>query len=609
MLNNELAKYLKSLDRVQKAPLTLYGEYAIADKIAEILESSGRERTKQDIAEQVAFDFKADYPNNNSGWGTYYGPKLALGDKEGYMTEYPSIQGIDRERLEYWSRRAMESSSPILSSRYADLVIDLSQKILGEQADICLFQKVIDSNINICKELLDSPLGCKRKIKRALDLSIQTNDKNRISRTKKAIIDLGRSVSEDDDKPGLWGFTFKWLILDFSKHVELTNEEKNGLIKEMEERLKRVEKNPWLAESAAPLLAEHYKKEKDQKNLMRVLGILENSLKTDERLKSDALLKSSAYRRIHEMYSKYASGFAEAEKASKRLSQEIGQLDLDWNKSLKTVSTEVNIKNEDIEKYLEGIFGENDEQQLEEVMANIAIFHLPQKETMRAYLDNASREHPLMFLISQSVISADGTQIAKLSGLDKDYDSYFQYHASQYITLSSIYLYPAVDKLQKRFSKEEVLEYFRKAVLFENEYQEYLDRAISAYWDKDYLVASHLFNSLIESSIRELVKICGGAVLALDRKLNGYKSVSLSTLLKNNTIFENVFSKDSDNILFYFRLVLTERLGMNLRNDWAHGLGKKKFLGWHASVRLFHILILLSLVRKGVSSKKHNSSR
>ena len=155
-----------------------------------------------------------------------------------------------------------------------------------------------------------------------------------------------------------------------------------------------------------------------------------------------------------------------------------------------------------------------------------------------------------------------------------------------------------MDELRKQFSKEKILEYFEKAVVFENENQEYLKRAISAYWDEDYLVSSHLFNPLIESGIRELVKICGGLVLVPDEKLNGYKNVLLGGLLKNDQIFENVFSKSGHNVLFYFRLVLTEKLGMNLRNDFAHGLGKKKFFGRDAADRLFHVLIWLSVVRK-----------
>lgn len=598
MLIGEVKKYLESLEEDQKAPLSFHGEHDIAQKIKDILKKDEKyEPTKEDIAEQMAFDFMADYPNDNSGWKTYHGPMFVLPNDKGQMVEYPSIRRVDQEMLEYWTKRAKESKNPILSSRYADLVVDFSLKVLSKNADIYLFQIVIDSNIAICEKTLADPLDCKTKIKRALILAIQTNDQKRISKTKNTIIKLEKDIAIDD-KPGLWGFAFKWLILDFSKKVILEDKEKNEIIKEIEERLKREEKNPWLAENAVSLLAEYYAKEKDEKNLMRVLGILENSLKTNERSNSDALLKTHAYEQIHEIYRKYASSFAEAEKANKRLSQEIGQLDLDWNKSLKEISVETKIKNEDIENYLKGIFGENNDEKLEMVMAKIAVSHLPRKDAVKKQLDDISSKHPIQFLCTKQIISDDGVPIAKLSTLDEDYDNHFQSYALQYMQFGSFFLSLTMDELKKQFSKETILEYFEKAVVFENENQEYLKRAISAYWDENYLVASHLFNPLIESGIRELIKICGGLVLVPDEKLNGYKNVLLGGLLKNDQIFENVFSKSGHNVLFYFRLVLTEKLGMNLRNDFAHGLGKKKFFGRDASDRLFHILIWLSVVRK-----------
>lgn len=598
MLNSEVKKYLESLEQDQKAPLTFHGEHEIAQKIKDILKKDERyEPTKEDIAEQMAFDFMSDYPNDNSGWDTYHGPMFVLPNDKGQMVEYPSIRRVNQEMLEYWTKRAKESKNPILSSRYADLVVDFSLKVLSKKADIDLFQIVIDSNNIICEKSLADPLDCKTKIKRALILAIQTNDQKRISKTKNTIIKLEKDIAVDD-KPGLWGFAFKWLILDFSKKVALEDAEKKGLLKEIEERLKREEKNPWLAENAVSLLAEYYAREKDEENLMRVLGILENSLKTDERSNSDALLKTHAYEQIHEIYRKYASGFVEAEKANKRLSQEIGQLDLDWNKSLKEISVETKIKNEDIENYLKGIFGEKKDEKLEMVIAKIAVSHLPRKDAVKKQLDDISSKHPIQFLCTKQIISDDGVPIAKLSTLDEDYDNHFQSYALQYMQFGSFFLSLTMDELRKQFSKEKILEYFKKAVVFENENWEYLKRAISAYWDEDYLVASHLFNPLIESGIRELVKICGGLVLVPDEKLNGYKNVLLGGLLKNDQIFENVFSKSGHNVLFYFRLVLTEKLGMNLRNDFAHGLGKKKFFGRDASDRLFHILIWLSVVRK-----------
>ena len=255
MLNNEVKKYLESLEREQITPTSFCREHNIAQKIKDLLKKDKQyEPTKEDIAEQIAFDFMADYPNDNNDWETYHGPMFVLPDNKEQMVEYPSIRQVDQEMLEYWTKRAKESKNPILSSRYADLVVDFSPKVINKSADIDLFQIVIDSNIAICEKSLADPLDCKTKIKRALVLAIQINNQEKIAKAKEAIINLEKKVATDD-KPGLWGFAFKWLILDFEKKITITETEKSELIKALEDRLKRVEKDVWLAENAVSLLA------------------------------------------------------------------------------------------------------------------------------------------------------------------------------------------------------------------------------------------------------------------------------------------------------------------------------------------------------------------
>ena len=603
MIRNEIKTYLENLDREQKALASYNGEHDIAKAIKDILaKDTNYKPTIEDIAEQMAFDFMAEYPNDNSGWETYHGPMFILPNQQGQMVEYPSIKRIDEETLKYWAKRAIETKNPILSSRYADLVVDFSPKVINKNADIDLFQIVIDSNIAICEKSLADPLDCKTKIKRALVLAIQINNQEKIAKVKETIINLEKKATTDD-KPGLWGFAFKWLILDFGKKISLSGTEKTELIKDLEDRLKRVEKDVWLAENAVSLLAEYYAIEKDEKNLMRVLGVLENSLKTNERSNSDALLKTHAYEQIHEIYRKYANRFAEAEKANKRLSQEIGQLDLDWNKSLKEISVTTEIKQKDIDDFLKAIFGDKEQGKLETIVAKIVINFLPKKEAVEKQLKDISGKHPLQFLCTTQVISDDGIPIAKLSTLEEDYDNHFQRYASQYLQFGSFFLTLATDELKKRVSKQNITEYFSNSTLFGNDNKEYLERAISAYWDNDYLVASHLFNPLIESATRELIKNCGGIILR-PNNLGGYDRLTLCQLLKGQgNIIENVFSGMGQNMAFYFRLVLTEKLGMNLRNDFAHGFGKKKFFTRDVSDRLFHVMICLSLVKKREENK------
>lgn len=597
MLSKNIKLYLELLDK-NKEPLSGYhGEYVISKKIKDLIsenKNNGVDPSKEDIAEQVAFDFLANYKSDNSGWGTYYGPMFILPNEAGQMVEYPSIRKVDQDIISYWEKRAKEVNNPLLSSRYADLVVDFSKEILKKGTDISMYKIVSNSNIVICEENLADPLDCQTKIKRALSLAIQISDSDLIEKIKKIIIKLEEKTAVDES-PGLWGFSFKWLLLDFKDKVSLSDIEKDNLLSDLEKRLNKVESDSWLTENVVSLLAEYYSNQKDEANLMRVLNKLEQSLKNDSRTNSDALLKIHAFEKIHEIYRKYASRFPESEKANKRLSQEIGNLDLDWNKSLKEISVETQIKQEDIDAFLKSIFDEQKDDSIVKTMAKIALSGLPKKDAVKKQLDDISSKHPLQFLMTSQIISDDGVPIAKLSNLEEDYDNHFQSYASQYIQFGSYFLSLTMDELKRRFSKQSVIDYFYNATLFSAENKEYLKRALSAYWDNDYLVASHLFNPLIETAVRELIKKCGGLILT-PNTVGGYDYVLLHKLLKNDEIFERVFSISGHNVVFYLRLILTEKLGMNLRNDFAHGIGKNKFFGRNVSDRLFHIMILLTLV-------------
>ena len=600
MLNNKIKKYLEKLDKEVSISNLFYTEFKIAEEIKSILKKEGTNYnpSNEDISEQIAFDFLADYSNKNYNWGTYYGPMFILPNKQGQMMEYPSIYKITEETLNYWQIRAKKTKNPILSSRYADLVIDFSPSILQKSADHKLFHLIIDANIIICEKPLVQPIDCKTKAKRALNLSLQINDTLRVQKMVKTIINLESKVAIDS-KPGLWGFAFKWLLLDFRNKVVISLREKEDLIRDLEKRLERIKIDPWSTEHAVSLLAEYYANERDESNLMRVLGILEKSFKENDRMNSDALLKAHAFEQIHEIYQKYRDkGFQEAIKATNRISQEIGQLDLDWNKSLKEISVSTKIKNEEIDKFLRVIFGEENEYKLENILSRIVINFLPKQKNIEDQLKEISKNHPLQFLCTTQIVSEDGIPIAKLSSLDDDYDNHFQSYATKYLQFNSIFLSLTIDKLKKQISKGEILKYFQESLLFQNENKEYIKYAFNAYWDSKYIVSSHLFIPLIESTVRELVRICGGIILR-PNDVGGYDRLSLNKLLEEQgDILKCVFSKIGHDITFYFKLVLTEKLGMNLRNNFAHGLEKNTFFSREASDRLFHILLCLSLVKE-----------
>lgn len=597
MINTKLAEYLTKLDKELSLRKVFLGEHEIAEEIEQILRIEGNniELSEEDNAEKMAFEFSTEYLRINPGWGTYFGPKYIGPDREGQVVEYPSIQKVYENTLSYWEKRAGETQNPILAARYSDLVVELSQKIIKRNADYSLFLLAIDSYIAICKQVLAEPLYRQSKIKRALGLALKIKDRERILRVKDAILALEQEIAEDN-KAGLWGFAFKWLVVDFGGEKCVSSAEKAFLLNELESRIIRVKSIPWLVGHAVSLLAEYYANEKDEKNLIRVIGILEESHKGNITENANALLQVHAYEQIHEIYQKYTK-FPEAKEAVRRISREIGNLKLDWKKSLQKISITADIKKEEIDKLLSVIFGATKQNSLETILANIAINFLPQHEHITEQLCETSSKHPLNYLFTTQIISDDGIPVAKLQPLTDDYESHFQRFALQTVQFGFFYLAVTTDELKKRISKDEVTAYLIKTDIFKNENKDYLTRAIHAYWDNDYLVASHLFIPIIETFIRELIRECGGNTL-VPNDVNGYDRVPLTWLLKKQgDIIVNVFTRMGKDMLFYLRLVMTEKLGMNLRNNFAHGLGKKAFFSREASDRLFHIMLCLSLVK------------
>ena len=93
------------------------------------------EPSLEDLAEQIAFEFVENYTNKETGWGTYYGPMMVFPEQQNQMVEYPSIQKLTLDTLNYWHQRSKETKNPVLSARYADLILDFHKKVSNKNPE------------------------------------------------------------------------------------------------------------------------------------------------------------------------------------------------------------------------------------------------------------------------------------------------------------------------------------------------------------------------------------------------------------------------------------------------------------------------------------------
>ena len=596
MIRKELKNYFDQLENT----ITAIDEITIQENISNILNSRNVKLSeKQELAELIAFSFVPNYPNKGHCWGTYYGPIFVMPNKDGHVSEFPSIQQVDEEVLAYWRERASFSKHPLLSYRYLDLVIDFEPVITKNKLDYKLIQNIIDHTIQICNGKLNDGVGCKTKLKRSFLLAIKINDASRLEILKKTIIATEKSFAVDD-KPGLWGYSFEWLLINYADKISLTDEEKNNLVSDAEKRLERlistVDPDPWLVESVASSLAEYYFIIKNELSLKTALEKIEKAFRLNKYANSDGLLITNYLQKISEIYSKY-SQFQFAKQALDRITSEIGNLGERGKFAIKNISVEIPITNDEKNEFIKSLFGDNGINPPETIINKFVVYFIPKKDVIENQLNDFSKKHPLMYLVEKVITSDEGYPIAKVGSITENYNQHLLLQFSENLHFQSIFLRMAFEELRKRYTSEALCETIMLSPVFRNEDKNYIFRILNSFWNKDYIVSCCLIIPLIEDAIRNLYKMNGLSYIKKCEDSGGYDVLSLHKLLDQGLV-KTIYGKYGENVEYYFKVLLTVKIGWNLRNNFAHGINKAAFSHEDVSNRLLHILFCLSLIRK-----------
>jgi hypothetical protein len=579
-------------------------EYVLGEKIGEILNAKLEKLTnKEELAEYIAFQFMPHYVSKDAGWGTYHGPMIVWKNDKGEITEFPSIKQVDEETLNYWKSRAGECKQPILAYRYADLAFDFEPVVLNKGIDFTLVQKIIDSGIEICDTGLDDGLGCKSRLERCLGLAIQINDNGRIQKLKEVIITIESKYAEDD-KPGLWGYAFQWLVLDNAGKISLSDDEKNKLIDGLEDRLKRLmsaeDPDPWRVERAVSLLAPYYLANNDEISLKRVLDDFETAFRKNKYSNSDGMLISNYLEKLIDIYLEYSS-FQFAKDARARIVNELSNLGERGKFATHEISTEIKITKEEIAGFIASIFGTSNSDSLDKVLTRIAGNFILRKKSVEDQLNDLSKNHPFTYLIGHVMSSEEGYPIVKFGSIDDDYDKHLLENFSRNLHFQAVFLRIAFEKMREVYTPEQIAEVLFLSPVFRNEDKNYVSKLLESFWKREYLAVSCLSIPLIEDAVRNIYRVNNQTYIKSNGE-GGYDVLSIDALLRKGLI-KVVFQTIGEDIEYYLRVLLTERIGWNLRNNFAHGINKQLFEGEDVANRLVHVLICLSLVRENKEKK------
>ncbi len=585
--------------------LSLLSEPFAEHKISGAVNSYIKENNKEEIpptwlAEAMAFDFVQNYQDQDTSWGTYYGPMMVLNNQDGTITESPSVKLITPEILNYWEKRSNDTVNPILKLRYSDLVWDFSKSITGENPHFTTAHTVIDNTIEIAKQNCHKyETDVIKKLERALFVALSINDSVRIENLRDSIIQYEVNISEDK-KPGLWGFSFDLLLKN--KKIPISDQVKQKIIQDIENRLTKLSdttnKNnlePWAAESAALRLAGHYRSINQKQNIKRVL--LKFGTAFEFACEDASALQASGWlQRVHSVYLEYGLR-EEAERIAVKL-KEIGPK---VNEGMKSISHEMKVSNEEMQKYINSII-END---LESTFVRIAAHYVPKKDQVENQLKDLAQKAPISFLVPRQIQDHQGRPIAFIGSLEDDLIGNIVHLSARNMEISAVFLRSVIKQLISRFklTPKKIIEYFYKSPVFDEDKKEIILNGIEAYLENNHLAAIHLLIPQIESAFRKLIEHTGGSVLKPSRG-GGMHLKTLDELLRDQKVI-NIFGEDMS---LYFRILLTDQRGWNLRNDVCHGISPAATFHVNISDRVFHILLCLALVRDN-KTNNHNAEQ
>ncbi|MDH7552611.1 MAG: DUF4209 domain-containing protein [Spirochaetota bacterium] len=529
-INEEIRKFIDQVESVSGQ----ISEYEISEKIKSYIKEKFEQSPPEILLwEQMAFAFTENYPNDKSGWGIYFGPMFVLPNKEGKMVEYPSIQKVTSDILSYWEKRAKESKHPILKQRYSNLVWDFSEKINGEKPHYSIAQFFVDSVIEIAeKDLYKYDVYVIKKFERALSLALTINDKKRIDRLKNAIVSYEEKIAEDE-KPGLWGFSYELLLKN--KKVKITQREEQKIIKDLEDRFERLLKgnDHFATKNAAMLLADYY----NNKESYKVKNILLKYGNMVQRVAEQAspLVGVTWLQELNCIYLQYGL----KEKANK-LQIKIRGISKNIPSEMKRLEASVEIPKNEIEKFIDSLI----EGDFKTACQKITIYYVPKKDYVTKQLEGLSHKFPIFFLFPHKIIDETGRAIAAVGSLQEDIDGNIVLQISQNMQFESLFLRETINKFIKKFNinDEVIVNYLYESPIFDERRKKFFAMGIEAYLNSQFVVALHILIPQIEALVRNLAEMIGLSVLKSSRS-GGFNYRTLDELLRDEHI-NKVFGED-----------------------------------------------------------------
>lgn len=576
------------LNKYNKKDLKNFG---YEDIVMDLNSVASEEQVRDDYAfELLAFRLQPQHGENP--WGKYnYGPQITFRDANGAPVYSPSLAEVTKEAVEYWNNRISECDNPLLILRYATLIWDYQPSICHNSNDGHLYRTILDTALEVCNEdYFNHPVLTVTILEYLFAFTRKNEDD--LTKVKVAYVDFEKRHSKDDTIR-YWASRFQ-IMLDNKKCF--TEEEKNEIVAEHEKRLERlansdgeVKLNPWTIKVQACLLADYYISKTQREEVKRVLAVVESSFHA-YKSNMTGMQFAGILEDILHLYRHYS-----LDSEAKRMMIDVQKAYQNAMDEIQPHKIEIEIPDE-VKKQADLMFGKgavNDKTR----WGNFILYFIPLKKEEEDDLKELAQKSPLRYMMSNHFLDAKGRPMAEVGSLDSDFDGNLALHIVENMNLKFNFLSMAIYNMLEcdAISVDKVMDnMIIPCPLFEEDRYDIVREAMQCFIDEKYVLFSHLIIPQLENAICNLVEMSGMSVLKCAKKGNGFQLKTLDDLLRMQPVIDTF----NENGAYYLRLVLTNQLGLNLRNLMCHGIASPQYFGYSAAARLLHVLLMIGAVRE-----------
>lgn len=547
------------------------------------------------VYEVMAFDFAENC--EDKVWNSFYGPQWTFTKKDtGEDVYVPDIRNVTEDMIVYWERRAGEVKNPLLKMRYTGLVLEFKKKLFNKEPD---YKSIKLAHIYAILSVVEGDY-CQygtmtfNYAERALFLSIGFRSKELQECAVKAYYGVHQRLSGNDMLPGVWGRIFLSLI----KHRDYFQAYEKVLLDEQLARFERLKKlsleegnktdhYSHVLSDQVDLLADYYhligEVEKIEPLLDTMLAAIKASIPVRGGMWGQGMIQQ-----LQARYRKY--GF---DKKANQLFVELSDLGRETLKELKATEFSVPLDNKRIKAFLDEALAGSER----DVLLYFIIQYLPKIEAEKLRLKERAEKTPLLDLVSTFTIDSSGNTISRVGvGPDAERQKlYFFMYENMRFTIPLMHLHITKMKEEEKMTTESMMELLKDSELISEDHKEIVRRGLDAYMEEDYLVCCHLLIPQLEAAIRRLFALNGANILRAKKNPDeGNEYLSLDSLLGTDEAVKYM----GEDIANYFRNILTDQYGWNIRNQVSHGLLASDNFNFGLADRVVHAFLMLGLFKK-----------